>query len=126
MKLRKIYIDLRGDIRIVVCVIAAVLIFLIAIPSFAEDGYGEEEAPGTETTVITEEVTEETTEEIAEEITEGSNAETAGETTEETNAETVGETTEEAGGDDTESAAEVIEEGYVTMKAVSGDPSVTD
>lgn len=90
MKQRKTATDPKGDTGIAACIIAAVMLFLIAFPSFAANETGMEEMPDTEIVIVTDEI--------------------AGET---------GEDTEESG-------TETVPEGYVTMKTVSGNTSVTN
>ncbi len=90
MKLRRTYPELRDAIKTVLCLIAAAVILLISIPSYAAEEAGAEAVPDTETVI------------------------------------TADEDTEETGEDGEESETESIQTGYVTMRAVSGNTSITN
>ena len=92
MKLRKTYHESQNSIKIAVCIITAVLIFLISFPSFAAEEPDTEKVPETETVITEDEKNEEQDEDEEEE----------------------------------ESETESVQTGYITMKAVSGNPSITN
>lgn len=70
MKEKKTAADSKSDIGIIACILAALMLFLIAFPSFAEDETGAEEMPDTETVIVTDENAGETCEDTEESGTE--------------------------------------------------------
>ena len=110
MKLRRTTTEAWGILRTVTCILVAVLIFLISFPSFAAEESSTEVVPDTEAAISEDEITEEKSEEI-----EGSKEENV----QEESAETAGKNEEDTGAED-------VQTGYVTMKAVSGNTSITN
>lgn len=111
MKLRRTTTEAWGILRTVTCILVAVLIFLISFPSFAAEESSTEVVPDTEAAISEDEITEEKSEEIIEESKE--------ENVQEESAETAGKNEEDTGAKD-------VQTGYVTMKAVSGNTSITN
>ncbi len=110
MKLRRTTTEAWGILRTVTCILVAVLIFLISFPSFAAEESSTEVVPDTEAAIYEDEITEEKSEEI-----EGSKEENV----QEESAETAGKNEEDTGAED-------VQTGYVTMKAVSCNTSITN
>ena len=110
MKLRRTYDKTRKNIKTAVCITAAALIFLISFPSFAAEESSTEVVPDTEAAISEDEITEEKSEEIEE---------SKEENVQEESAETAGKNEEDTGAED-------VQTGYVTMKAVSGNTSITN
>ena len=110
MKLRRTTTEAWGILRTVTCILVAVLIFLISFPSFAAEESSTEVVPDTEAAISEDEITEEKSEEIEE---------SKEENVQEESAETAGKNEEDTG-------AEGVQTGYVTMKAVSGNTSITN
>ncbi len=110
MKLRRTTTEAWGILRTVTCILVAVLIFLISFPSFAAEESSTEVVPDTEAAISEDEITEEKSEEIEE---------SKEENVQEESAETAGKNEEDNGAKD-------VQTGYVTMKAVSGNTSITN
>lgn len=110
MKLRRTTTEAWGILRTVTCILVAVLIFLISFPSFAAEESSTEVVPDTEAAISEDEITEEKSEEIEERKEEN---------VQEESAETAGKNEEDTGAED-------VQTGYVTMKAVSGNTSITN
>ena len=110
MKLRRTTTEAWGILRTVTCILVAVLIFLISFPSFAAEESSTEVVPDTEVAISEDEITEEKSEEIEE---------SKEENVQEESAETAGKNEEDTGAKD-------VQTGYVTMKAVSGNTSITN
>ena len=110
MKLRRTTTEAWGILRTVTCILVAVLIFLISFPSCAAEESSTEVGPVTEAAISEDEITEEKSEEIEE---------SKEENVQEESAETAGKIEEGTGAED-------VQTGYVTMKAVSGNTSITN
>ncbi len=119
MKLRRTATEAWGVLRTVICILAAVLIFLISFPSFAAEESGTEGDPDKEAVTASCETKSDYLEENKEEGKAGNEEESKEENVQEESAETADENEEETG-------AENVQIGYVTMKAVSGNTSITN
>lgn len=124
MKLRRTTTEEWGILRTVICIFVAVLIFLISFPSFAAEGSGTEEVPKTETAIAADENNSEEMEDSEEESKDENVHEESAETASENEEESVQEET--AGENEEKTGAENVQIGYVTMKAVSGNTSITN